>query len=77
LIDAIVNLMKGFIMKILDLFPTSGEVLQVPNWAPYLRSANCFVDMPLLMSLVAFFIAYEAVILIVRVVIWVRNIIFP
>ena len=70
--DAIFNKLQECIIWIISLFPAD-TVSWSPDVGQYLGFANEFVDMPLLMGIVAFFIAYELVILGVRLILWLYN----
>lgn len=76
IVDGLIAWLKGLVLWILDLFP-SAESLGSADWSSYLGSANFFVNMPLLMSLIGIFLAYEGVVLVVRLVLWLRHTLLP
>lgn len=77
IVDAILELFKSVVVWILGLFPNANLSVSNADWSQYLVNANQFVNMPLLMSLISVFVAYEAGVLTVRLVLWLWNTLKP
>ena len=74
--DAILAVLFAPARWIVGLLPHSASISSV-DFSSWLVSANVFVDMPSLMALVSLFLAYEAVVIGVRVVLWVWGVMRP
>lgn len=72
--DFFLNLFETLITGFINLLPASGTTWSV-DIGQYLGYANLFINMPLLMTVVGIFIAYELVILSVRLVLWIYDLI--
>lgn len=76
IIDNLLNAFKSVVLYFVNLLPDAGNI-GYPDWSPYLAHANMFVNMPLLFSLISMFVAYQAAILVVRLVLWIWSVIKP
>lgn len=74
IVDAIINFFITIITGFIGIFPDAGQTWAV-DVGQYLGYANLFVNMPLLMTVVGVFIAYELTILGVRLVLWIYDLI--
>lgn len=76
IIDNIVKWLESIATWIVNMLPAAGS-LTVPNWTNYLVYADRFINMPLLISLCALFLAYEAIVIGIRVIMFVWNLVRP
>lgn len=76
IIDSILNAFKSIAIYIVNLLPDAGNI-GLPNWSPYLAHANMFVNMPLLMSLIGMFVAYQIAVIGIRILLFVWSVIKP
>lgn len=73
--DAILSLLLAPLIALVDLFPAASSVDWSTSWSQYLIYADLFVNMPLLMTLVGFWVTYELSIIGIRLAIWVYKMI--
>lgn len=76
--NAVIGWARDFICWILSAFPNADtSIFQFPDFSPFLLWANQFVNMPLLLSAVSFFVAYEVAIIGLRGLLWVWHQLLP
>lgn len=76
IIDFILNIVFGIAEWIIGLLP-SGSSLGNLDLSPYLASANIFIDMPFLLSVIAIFVEYELTVITIRLLLFIWSVIKP
>lgn len=76
IIDALLDAFKGVAMWVVGLLP-AGSAVQAPDFGVYFAYANTYVNMPLLLTVAGFWIAYESSILLARILLWIWGVIKP
>ena len=76
IIEKLVQIGCNIVNAIIGLFPESNMDFSV-NLSEYLQFADQWINMPLLITCVGLFLAYEAVIIVVRTALFVWNTLKP
>lgn len=76
LTDAVLDQIQSFVLWVVGLFPNV-STLPAPNLAPVLKHADLFINMTLFTSLLAIFLAYEGLVIIVRAILLVWGTLKP
>ena len=76
IVEGIVNLFCAIANFIINLFPLSDMTFSV-DFGEYFQYADQFINMSYLLAVVGAFIAYEVIIIVVRLALFVWNTIKP